>query len=145
MTKKEQRDEHLIQRVKNEQDTPLSKIASDAGISLSRVHQIMKDYGVSRKKKRRERTPYHMMEPVSRLHHQIGQDVAYHKSRLGLSADEFGARAKLSRQRLRAIELGVMDDLTVTEIVRLSRACEVTVEQLTTERTASRPREKEAS
>lgn len=139
------RNARLMERVKQEPKTPLTKIAEDGGISTERLRQIMRENGVTREKGTGERKPYHMMEPVSRLHLQIGQDVSYHKSKLNLSQKELAQAAKMSTQRLRGIELGVIADLTVTEMIRLARACEISVEYLTTERTAGMKERKEAS
>lgn len=130
-----ERDERLIQRVTNEPEVTLEEIALDEGISVGRLRQIMRENNVNRKRTRKKKTRYIDQDPVSPLHAQIGQDVSYYKNRHRLSSKEFSRMAKMTPQRLRAIELGVAGNLTVTEIVRLARACEVAVEYLITLRT----------
>jgi hypothetical protein len=74
---------------------------------------------------------------ISSLHAQIGHDINHARNfKLKQSVAEFADAMRISRMRLRKIEIGI-EDATLSELLRIAEAIGVSFETLTTPRNRS--------
>lgn len=102
----------------------LQKIADRYGMSRQNVQKILDAFGVlkmDRVPTKRNRSLADL-RAISTLHVRIGHHISYARHfTLKMSVDEFAMKVRLTRQRLRKIEVGV-EDPTLGELVRIADA-----------------------
>lgn len=125
-----------IEKLFHEGKLSLKELGSEFGLSPDRVRVILRERGINTPPERALRRRGKLIEkdPLSKLHVQIGQDIAYYRSKLGLGPKAFAAHAGMSKERLRAIELGIYN-LTLVDLAKLAKIIDVPMSELTTLRT----------
>ena len=112
------------------------EISAAYGISVSRLKQILKGAGVSRRATPKRRKKMIETKPISSFHAQIGSDITYRRNKLNMTPQEFALAAGMTKERLRAIEMGVKEP-TLTDLARLAKVAGVELSVLMTPRNAS--------
>lgn len=112
------------------------EISAHFGISVSRLKQILKGAGVARRPAPKRRKKLIETKPISSFHAQIGSDITYRRNKLNMTPHEFALAAGMTKERLRAIEMGVKEP-TLTDLARLAKVAGVELQVLMTPRNAS--------
>lgn len=105
--------------------------AAHFGITPARVYQILREENIpSRKRGGRGRKRLIDKDPISAFHAQIGQDISYRRNKMNMLPLEFSKLVGISKERLRAIELGVVDP-TLSELAKIAKVIGIDIEVLT--------------
>lgn len=111
-----------------------TETCNEFGISASALYSILRREKVPTRTSPRRRRKLIDSAPISALHAQIGQDVAFRRHKMGMTPQEFAKAAGMTKERLRSIEMGVKEP-TLTDLARLAKAAGIGLETLTTPRT----------
>ena len=106
-------------------------------LSWQQLRNILKERGLSTKDRRvkpKPKKPFHERKPLSNLHLQIGNDIAFRRTtELDLTYTQMANELDLTPQRLSEIEKGLCD-VTISELRKICDFIGMDLEQLTRDR-----------
>lgn len=114
-------------------DRSVASISAEFGLSQEMIRRIGREAGVKPRPQARvgRRKKLEFTDPASELHTRVGLYFAATRSRQRKSATEFASLLGISSLRLRSIEMGTYDGLTLLELDRICQACGVDVATVT--------------